>query len=68
MNLHITPSFNIDRLCKTASVLLFLVILAYYIIDIVGIKNVLISPLPMFTTVGSIGLLSVRPSACLYVY
>jgi len=25
MNLHITPSFNIDRLCKTASVLLFLV-------------------------------------------
>jgi len=26
MNLHITPSFNIDRLCKTASVLLFLVI------------------------------------------
>jgi len=23
MNLHITPSFNIDRLCKTASVLLF---------------------------------------------
>jgi len=24
--LHITPSFNIDRLCKTASVLLFLVI------------------------------------------
>jgi len=23
--LHITPSFNIDRLCKTASVLLFLV-------------------------------------------
>jgi len=27
MNLHITPSFNIDRLCKTASVLLFLVII-----------------------------------------
>ena len=27
MNLHITPSFNIDRLCKTASVLLFLVYL-----------------------------------------
>jgi len=26
MNLHITPSFNIDRLCKTASVLLFLVL------------------------------------------
>jgi len=26
MYLHITPSFNIDRLCKTASVLLFLVI------------------------------------------
>ena len=26
MKLHITPSFNIDRLCKTASVLLFLVI------------------------------------------
>jgi len=25
MNLHITPSFNIDRLCKTATVLLFLV-------------------------------------------
>jgi len=25
MNLHITPSFKIDRLCKTASVLLFLV-------------------------------------------
>ena len=25
MNLHITPSFIIDRLCKTASVLLFLV-------------------------------------------
>jgi len=25
MKLHITPSFNIDRLCKTASVLLFLV-------------------------------------------
>ena len=25
MNLHITQSFNIDRLCKTASVLLFLV-------------------------------------------
>ena len=25
MNLHITPSFNIDRLSKTASVLLFLV-------------------------------------------
>ena len=25
MNLHITPSFNIDRLCKTSSVLLFLV-------------------------------------------
>ena len=25
MNLHFTPSFNIDRLCKTASVLLFLV-------------------------------------------
>ena len=25
MYLHITPSFNIDRLCKTASVLLFLV-------------------------------------------
>jgi len=25
MNLHITPSFNIDRLCKTAYVLLFLV-------------------------------------------
>jgi len=25
MNLHITPSFNIDRLCKTAPVLLFLV-------------------------------------------
>jgi len=25
MNLHITPSFNIDRLCKTASVLPFLV-------------------------------------------
>jgi len=30
MNLHITPSFNIDRLCKTASVLLFLVICEYY--------------------------------------
>ena len=27
MNLHITPSFNIDRLCKTASVLLFLVLI-----------------------------------------
>jgi len=27
MNLHITPSFIIDRLCKTASVLLFLVII-----------------------------------------
>ena len=27
MYLHITPSFNIDRLCKTASVLLFLVYL-----------------------------------------
>ena len=26
MNLHITPSFKIDRLCKTASVLLFLVL------------------------------------------
>jgi len=26
MNLHITPSFNIDRLCKTATVLLFLVL------------------------------------------
>jgi len=25
MNLHITPSFNLDRPCKTASVLLFLV-------------------------------------------
>jgi len=25
MNLHITPSFNKDRLCKTASVLPFLV-------------------------------------------
>ena len=25
MNLHITPSFKIDRLCNTASVLLFLV-------------------------------------------
>jgi len=25
MNLHITPSFSIDRLFKTASVLLFLV-------------------------------------------
>jgi len=25
MNLHITPSFIIDRLCKTASVVLFLV-------------------------------------------
>ena len=29
MNLHITPSFIIDRLCKTASVLLFLVITIY---------------------------------------
>jgi len=28
MNLHILPSFNIDRLCKTASVLLFLVNIA----------------------------------------
>jgi len=28
MNLHFTPSFNIDRLCKTASVLLFLVLKA----------------------------------------
>ena len=27
MYLHITPSFNIDRLCTTASVLLFLVLL-----------------------------------------
>ena len=26
MNLHVTPSFSIDRLCQTASVLLFLVI------------------------------------------
>ena len=30
MKLHITPSFNIDRLCKTASVLLFLVHLKMY--------------------------------------
>jgi len=29
MYLHITPSFNIDRLCKTASVLLFLVICVF---------------------------------------
>ena len=29
MKLHITPSFNIDRLCKTASVLLFLVIIIF---------------------------------------
>jgi len=26
MNMHITPNFIIDRLCKTASVLLFLVL------------------------------------------
>ena len=32
MYLHITPSFNIDRLCKTASVLLFLVNKAVYVI------------------------------------
>jgi len=38
MNLHITPSFNIDRLCKTASVLLFL---GFYIhCEFYGIKNV----------------------------
>jgi len=29
MNLHITPSFKIDRLCKTAYVLLFLVMLDF---------------------------------------
>jgi len=32
MNLHITPIFNIDRPCKTASVLLFLVIYASEVI------------------------------------
>ena len=32
MNLHITPSFNIDRLCKTASVLLFLVNIATWVL------------------------------------
>jgi len=34
MNLHITPNFNIDRLCKTASVLLFLVLVALPVVAI----------------------------------
>jgi len=33
MNLHITPSFIIDCLCKTASVLLFLVIVVFFNFD-----------------------------------
>ena len=40
MNLHITPSFNIDRLCKTASVLLFLVIISILINQWIGVMIV----------------------------
>jgi len=35
MNLHITPSFIIDRLCKTASVLLFLVTLDIHVYPVI---------------------------------
>jgi len=63
MNLHITPSFNIDRLCKTASVLLFLVLISLTIscvtrgrsallliclVGICGLDNRLTSALNMF--------------------
>ena len=44
MYLHITPSFNIDRLCKTASVLLFLVII-YIIKHVLKISRKNIMPL-----------------------
>ena len=39
MNLHITPSFNIDRLCKTASVLLFLVLIQITYLTAIVIYN-----------------------------
>jgi len=49
MKLHITPSFNIDRLCKTASVLLFLV---HYHLWKPSIKPMLLFPYAGYASCG----------------